>query len=74
MITKGSELRRTCDWPLVPDGAYLGTWSGYVAKFEHDGGKYEVKTVMGVRGLNIPVIISIHGEEITVSDEKAGDA
>lgn len=43
----------------IPDGNYVGKWSGYTLKFEYDGVKVQTNTKEGVRGLNIPVTFDV---------------
>lgn len=43
----------------LPIGVYSGYWSGYEVKVNHDGDEWFLKTKDGVRGLNIPVSITV---------------
>ena len=43
----------------LPDGYYNGIWGGYIIDIECGGNKYELKTVDGVKGINIKVIVEI---------------
>lgn len=43
----------------LPDGYYNGLWSGYVIEVKFNGKIYELTTEVGVKGINIKVIIEI---------------
>lgn len=43
----------------LPDGIYKGTWSAYVIELKYENEIYELRTEIGVRGINIPVVIEI---------------
>lgn len=50
----------------LPNGSYSGVWGGYVVEFYIDGEKFEASTDVGVRGINIPCVVSINNGEITI--------
>jgi hypothetical protein len=43
-----------------------GKWSGYKARFEKDGKKYEAETFVGVRGIDIPVRLIIENGQYSM--------
>ena len=43
----------------VPDGEYEGRWSGYTVQFETPHGKYDGRSTVGVRGMNIPCTVTV---------------
>lgn len=43
----------------IPDGEYDGIWGGYEVEFTVDGKKYKARTENGVRGMNIPCVVSV---------------
>lgn len=53
-ITESKQVETT-----LPDGAYRGRWTGYVIDVYLHPIKYQMKTEEGVRGFNIPVIVTI---------------
>ena len=38
-----------------------GKWSGYQIEVEYEGKKFRIKTKDGVRGIDIPVTVSVDG-------------
>jgi len=53
-----------------PNGLYHGAWEGYIIKFKYKEHMYELETMEGVRGINIPVIIEVKEDIITFDDHK----
>ena len=49
----------------IPDGEYVGTWSGYQIEFTAGGIAYTAATEDGVRGFGIPVIVAVNGGRVT---------
>lgn len=49
----------------IPDGTYQGTWGGYKIEAKIRGKDYEMTTDDGVRGINVPVVITIKDGEAT---------
>lgn len=43
----------------VPDGVYAAKWSGYEIRFIVNGITKKEKTTMGVRGMNIPMVVVV---------------
>lgn len=43
----------------LPDGNYSGLWSGYTIELRHSSGMYRLETEEGIRGINIPVTVSV---------------
>ena len=43
----------------LPDGAYIGTWGGYIITLTYGNRQYELRTQEGVRGVGIRVVITI---------------
>lgn len=54
-----SVVKKVSKETTLPDGLYNGLWSGYVIKLKHNKETYELTTENGVRGINIPVTVSI---------------
>lgn len=54
----------------LPDGLYKGLWGGYKVRLTYKGDEYELETEDGVKGMNIPVAISVQGSEIHVLSQK----
>lgn len=56
----GPEMNEPFQIPVkIPDGQYTGRWGGYEINFEHDGQPVNVRTKIGVRGINIPCTFRI---------------
>jgi len=53
------QVKRVESTDRVPDGEYLGTWSGYTVKFDTPCGTYEGKSTVGVRGMNVPCVVKV---------------
>lgn len=49
----------------IPDGIYQGIWGGYKIEVKIKDKTYEMTTEEGVRGINVPVIITIKDGEAT---------
>lgn len=58
--------------PEIPKGEYPGTWGGYIVLFRVGDKQYRGHTDVGVRGINIPCIVSVNGHETTVTVKKEG--
>ncbi len=43
----------------LPDGIYIGTWSGYEIDIHYNSKQYTLKTKKGVRGIGIKVVVKI---------------
>jgi len=43
----------------LPDGFYNGVWGGYVIDITSNGIQYELATEVGVKGMNIKVVVLI---------------
>lgn len=62
---KGIDCRAfVSQWPA--DDEYQGLWSGYFVRFKSGGVEYEVRTDCGVRGINVPAVITVENGSITV--------
>lgn len=48
----------------IPDGSYEGKWSGYQIKFQCNGEEIVAKTVIGIRGINVPVKFQVVNQHI----------
>lgn len=67
MKVKGDKLERLIyESVILPDGTYTGYWGGYVVEFHHEGQDYTLKTSIGIKGINIPCVITIKGDDIEV--------
>ena len=49
----------------IPDGTYLGIWSGNNIELELNGKAYDLTTDIGVKGFNIKVVVKIKGTSYT---------
>jgi ribosomal protein L11 len=49
----------------VPDGNYSGTWGGYIINVKIKDKEYQMKTEKGVRGINIPVVVTVKDGKAT---------
>lgn len=55
----------------VADGKYEGKMSGYEIIFETQKGQFMTRSLhSGIRGINVPVVVTIKGNEIEVEVEK----
>jgi hypothetical protein len=54
----------------LADGLYKGKWGGYVIELEHKNVTYELATEIGVKGINIPVVVVVNNGEVTFSEVK----
>lgn len=52
-----------CD---LPDGVYAGKWGGYSVEVNHNGQSHKLKTETGVRGINIPCLVTVSGSSAHV--------
>lgn len=43
----------------LPDGNYKGLWSGYVVTVTYNGEVHQLKTQIGVRGINCPCVVDV---------------
>lgn len=50
---------------IIPDGLYNGTWSGHVIDVKIEGKSYALATEMGVKGINIKVVVEVKDGEAT---------
>lgn len=53
----------------IPDGEYPGKWSSYQIEFVAGGVTYTATTESGVRGLGIPVIVTVKGGHVTFEQQ-----
>ena len=44
------------EYETLPDGTYVAKWSGHTLKVPYMETELTIQTVLGVRGLNIPVV------------------
>jgi hypothetical protein len=52
---------------LIADGQYDGTMTGYEVKFKTETGDFMTRTLhYGIRGMNVPVVVTIKGNDIEV--------
>lgn len=51
----------------LPEGVYLGTWSGYTIEVAIGGVLHRLDTSTGVRGLNVPCEVTVSGGHIGVT-------
>lgn len=49
-----------------PDGVYDGVWGGYVINWEVAGNKYQGKTDVGLRGMDIACKVRVESGTFTV--------
>ena len=57
MKTKITKVERV-ESETMPPGRYDGTWCGYVITVTTDGGKWQLKTLDGVRGI-VPCVVTV---------------
>jgi len=50
---------------VLPDGLYTGTWGGYVIELTYKKEIYQLFTEIGVKGINIPVVVEVKENKIT---------
>jgi hypothetical protein len=51
----------------VADGQYEGTMSGYEVTFKTETGEFMTRSLhYGIRGMNVPVVVTINGNDIEV--------
>jgi hypothetical protein len=50
----------------IPDGVYEGMWGGYEVRMKVNGNAIKFNTNSGVRGLNIPVTVTVTNGEAEV--------
>jgi len=65
-----NEAKYTANSDKLPDNLYFGLWGGSIIRVpttEGDG-IYEFETLCGVKGINIPVWLTISGESITFEE------
>lgn len=57
---------------LISDGTYRGRWGGYTITLNIDSNIYELVTKKGVKGTNVPVIVTVNSNSVTfeVAKEK----
>jgi hypothetical protein len=55
---------------MLPNGWYVGRQGGYVVEVRVQHEVYEIKTDDGVRGMNIPVVVHIDGDNIQIETLK----
>lgn len=59
------------EFDKVADGQYEGTMSGYEVKFKTETGEFMTRSLhCGIRGMNVPVVVTIKGNEIEVEVKK----
>ena len=44
----------------LPDGLYNAIWSGFIISLSYENNDYELETVIGVKGINIKVIVEVN--------------
>lgn len=49
----------------LPDGLYNGIWSGYIIDVKSGGKNYELATEIGVKGINIKVVVQVENGDAT---------
>lgn len=54
----------------LPDGVYLGVWSGFIIDLEFKGKTYELASDIGVKGFGIKVVVSVSNGEATYTELK----
>ena len=56
---------------LIADGQYEGTMTGYEVKFKTESGTFMTRSLhYGIRAMNVPVVVTIKGNEIEVEVKK----
>lgn len=50
----------------IPDGVYDGIWGGYEVKMKVNGTAVKFNTKSGVRGINIPVTVTVTDGEAKI--------
>ncbi len=53
----------------LPDGLYSGLWGGYEIKILYNNEEYVLTTLIGVKGMNYPVIVTVKEGVITFEDK-----
>lgn len=53
----------------LPNGSYIGTYSGYIITIDYKNESYEIAVDEGIRGL-VKVVVTIDGNNITTKDLK----
>ncbi len=43
----------------LPDGYYYGVWGGSIIEIRYKGKTYELETEIGVRGIDIKVVVEV---------------
>jgi len=56
---------------VPPDGEYKGFWGGYNVRFTINDQNFEFESESGVRGMNIPVIVSVKNGVVTFEANNA---
>lgn len=54
----------------LPDGVYKGIWGGHVIVVNYDNRTFELNTEIGVRGMNISVVVTITNGVATFLETK----
>lgn len=54
----------------LPDGIYFGKWGGYVITLNYKEKTYELATEIGVKGMNISVVVTIKDGVATFEEVK----
>ena len=57
----------------IPDMSCEGIWSGYTVTFPYGLSVVHAKTVKGIRGKNIPVVVTIKKGKATVFTKYEGE-
>lgn len=54
----------------VPDGDYPGTWSGYTVLTSINSRAVQLRTVNGIRGINVPCVVRVRDGVIKVESAR----
>ncbi len=58
----------------LPEGEHAGKWGGYVVNATIGGKSYVLHTNVGVRGMNVPCVVKVHGGIVSIAaTPEAGD-
>lgn len=49
----------------LPNGYYNGIWGGYIIEVDYSNERYELTTEIGVKGVNIHVVVKVIDGNIT---------
>jgi hypothetical protein len=65
MIHQTKSIRLKPTHVVLPDGIYLGYWTGHIINFQYFGKDYEIETLRSTLGTNVEVAVEIRDNKIT---------